>query len=276
MGDERQSRREFLGKALAAVAVAAINPIAIFIDPKEVLAANNTFVIDLSLAKYANLSDPAKHYSIWIRVLTQYREYYGVNDVESLPYAFLVTKTSDSPRTYAAVQGYCSHKGYGLVLFNGDSAYNGQMIKCPNPDPGHGSTYNVQGGIIHAAGAPYQKPLESYTATYNTANNTVEVVIPGLGVKDGQVIISDPDLYQNFPNPATTITAIRFRLFYYSKVTLTVSDMLGQIIAILHDGPLPQGEYSFDFNTSIWASGIYFYHLNANGEIQSKQMTVVH
>jgi hypothetical protein len=105
--------------------------------------------------------------------------------------------------------------------------------------------------------------------------NTVTINIPTLVVQDGQAAVAGPDLYQNFPNPVKDSSTIRFKLYYYSKVTLTVTDALGHIIAVLTDGELPEGEYNFDFDASIFPSGTYFYHLNADGEVQTKQMVVI-
>ena len=62
---------------------------------------------------------------------------------------------------------------------------------------------------------------------------------------------------------------------YCSAVIWTVTDIRGNIIAVLHDGGLDAGEHSFDFDASIFGSGTYFYQLNAAGEIQTKQMMVV-
>src|ERR1044071_9390321 len=97
---KNQSRREFLGKALGAAALVALNPLAVILEPREVLAAGNGFVIDLSTAKYADLTNAAKHFSMRIVISTQKRVYTGVQTNALLPYAFIVTKVSDIPIKY--------------------------------------------------------------------------------------------------------------------------------------------------------------------------------
>src|SRR5437764_13628848 len=101
---ENQSRRKFLGKILGTAAVVALNPIAVFLEPKEVLAAGGGIIINLGLAKYADITNAAKHFSMRIQINTQKRTYRGVQGTSALlPYAFIVTKVSDSPTTYKAV-----------------------------------------------------------------------------------------------------------------------------------------------------------------------------
>jgi hypothetical protein len=268
MTEKNKSRREFLGKALGAVAIAALSPITILLDTQVALGANGGFIIDLANPIYADLSDSDKHFSIFIKIAKQSRNYTDIEGkISRLPYAFVVTRTSDSPMTFAAVQGYCSHRLYAL-----EDSYDGTVIKCPNPDPGHGSTFTADGIKVKSL-ASFQKNLEKYQTIYNAANNTVEVIIPGLAVNGTS--LPSASLLQNFPNPVKEKTSIGFTLPYYSKVTLTVNDSLGNIVAVLTDGYLAEGKYSFDFDASIFPSGTYFYHLNADGEVVTKQMTVV-
>lgn len=267
---KNQSRREFLGKALAATAVVALNPVSIFLEPREVFADGGGFIIDLSDPKYADLSDAAANYSMLIKIQDQLRLYSGIKGNPGyFAIAFVITRTSDSPRTYSAVQGYCTHALSEL------SPFNGTLIPCSNVELHHGSTYTVDGKKIYAAGGTAQPDLENYNSVFNAANNTIEVFVTGLAVKEGSIVLLPPELHQNTPNPVSEHTTIRITLYTFSHITLTITDALGHIIAVLHDGELPVGEHSFDFDASIFPSGTYFYQLNGRGGMVTKQMEIV-
>jgi nitrite reductase/ring-hydroxylating ferredoxin subunit len=211
-----------------------------------------TFIVDLTLAKYAVLKNVDGSVPILI--------------TGSKPTTWIIL-TRTSATTFQAVNRACTHQGNFVDIYNIDVP---QRIVCP----AHGSEFLVDGTVQLG---PATRNLPNYPTHYDSINspNVVTIDIPTLGVNDGQDQISSPELYQNFPNPVKESTTIRFKLYYYSKVTLTVTDALGHIIAVLHDGELDAGEYSFDFDASIWSSGTYFYHLNTNGEVQTKQMVVV-
>ena len=260
-GENNRSRRKFLGKALGAVAFAALNPLSVFLKPKDVLAAGNGFIIDLNSQTYSHLNAVGGSYRIKV---PNTKEVFDNGDV--FPYSFIVTRTT--PSAFSVVSGRCTHEHYELDHYNVET----DLIKCLNPNLGHTSTYSVDGIVLHG---PWETNLTRYDYTYHPPNNTLEVFIPGLAVKNGEVIISSLELYQNFPNPVTAVTSIRFKSLYYTKITLTVTDALGHVIAILHDGGLEAGDHSFNFDASIFPSGMYFYHLSGGGQKLTKQMEVI-
>jgi nitrite reductase/ring-hydroxylating ferredoxin subunit len=259
------SRREFLGKALATAAL--LSPFVS--DPKKLFTSGGnqtlgTFVVDLTLPENAVLLDV------------------GGSKIILLPKPLLLPNnkiilTRTDTNAFVAVSGYCTHNAYALKAYNSQT----KTIDCPNPltnpdgSPIHGSKYDVN-GVVVVGPADGQKTanLQVFTTTYAAGDTKVYIDVPLLTVKDG-VLVSIPTLYQNFPNPVTAITIIRFKVDYYSKVTLTVADNLGHIIDVLADGSFSTGEYSFDFDASIFPSGTYFYRLDANGEVVTKQMVVI-
>lgn len=100
-------------------------------------------------------------------------------------------------------------------------------------------------------------------------------------------------LYQNYPNPFSERTTIRFRISDLrfmtpipnpkSLITLKVYDLLGRQVATLVDGEHDPGEYEVQFDIRIrnWRtkienlrSGVYFYRLSAGSFIQTKKMLI--
>ena len=82
-------------------------------------------------------------------------------------------------------------------------------------------------------------------------------------------------LMQNFPNPFNPTTNIRFELPKNGNVTLKVYDILGNQVTTLFDGFKSAGIYNATFEGSGFASGIYFYKLEANGFSDVKRMILV-
>lgn len=80
---------------------------------------------------------------------------------------------------------------------------------------------------------------------------------------------------QNYPNPFNDQTTIRFSLTEQSSVKLEIFDTLGRKVATLIDGTRPRGIYQERFDGSNYASGVYFFRLNVDGDITTKQMTLV-
>lgn len=70
-------------------------------------------------------------------------------------------------------------------------------------------------------------------------------------------------LYQNYPNPFNPATTIHYELPKVSKVTVTIYNLLGQKVATLVDGVESPGYRSTIWNAQNYASGVYFYRLEA-------------
>jgi photosystem II stability/assembly factor-like uncharacterized protein len=67
------------------------------------------------------------------------------------------------------------------------------------------------------------------------------------------------------PNPANGSTSIVLNLPKSSAVQITVTNVLGQELAILHEGVLQAGSQSFVWNTTALPSGVYFFRARING-----------
>jgi hypothetical protein len=70
-------------------------------------------------------------------------------------------------------------------------------------------------------------------------------------------------LEQNFPNPFNPATKIKFNLPQDNFVSLKVYDSLGKEVAVLVNERKEAGNYQVDLDASTFASGIYYYKLNA-------------
>jgi len=90
------------------------------------------------------------------------------------------------------------------------------------------------------------------------------------------IIPKDFMLYQNFPNPFNPGTKINFDLPNDAKVELVVYDMLGREVAKLIDGQTKHaGSYSINFDGAGFASGVYFYRLQADDKAVIRKMALI-
>lgn len=83
------------------------------------------------------------------------------------------------------------------------------------------------------------------------------------------------ELSQNYPNPFNPVTNIKFALPKNSNVKLSVYDINGREIAVILNETKQAGIYTFTFDASKLASGVYFYRLTANDFSDVKRMILV-
>ena len=79
-------------------------------------------------------------------------------------------------------------------------------------------------------------------------------------------------LRQNYPNPFNPTTQISYSIANQSKVTLSVFNLTGQNVATLVDSDQNAGEYSVTFDAHGLNSGVYFYQLQADGQLITQKM----
>jgi len=83
------------------------------------------------------------------------------------------------------------------------------------------------------------------------------------------------NLYQNYPNPFNPSTNIKFDIPKSSYVKLAIYDVIGKQVYELVNSQLAAGSYSVDWNTFSFASGVYFYRIEAGDYVQQMKMVLV-
>jgi Arylsulfotransferase (ASST)/Secretion system C-terminal sorting domain/Bacterial Ig-like domain len=96
----------------------------------------------------------------------------------------------------------------------------------------------------------------------DTANFYLSTTITGMYASNNTVV-NKFKLSQNYPNPFNPSTIISYSLPDYSKVRVDIYNILGQRIETLVNSYQSKGDYSLSWNASNYASGIYFYAINA-------------
>jgi len=80
---------------------------------------------------------------------------------------------------------------------------------------------------------------------------------------------------QNYPNPFNPQTTISYSLPKTSNVILAVYDIQGKEIVTLVNESKTAGSYNVSFDGSDFASGVYFYKLQAGKQIVTNKMLLV-
>jgi len=102
-------------------------------------------------------------------------------------------------------------------------------------------------------------------------NNNVNI----LKVSSENIVPNEYSLEQNYPNPFNPTTTIKFSIPEASNVKLTIYNAIGQKVAEVVNGTMEAGSYSFNWDATNVASGLYFYELNTNNFSSVKKMMLL-
>ena len=100
---------------------------------------------------------------------------------------------------------------------------------------------------------------------------------PKAGAPEREQFVSTPEacmMSQNYPNPFTAFTEIGYTLGQAGLVRLTVTDLLGRVVAVLVDGERPAGSHKATFEGAGLPAGIYFYRLEIDGKMMTRRMSL--
>jgi len=125
----------------------------------------------------------------------------------------------------------------------------------------------VVGENIYVTGYSLVDNVNSY---YTTIKYTQ--VITNLSDEPNAQRLTDFILNQNYPNPFNPRTTISYQLPVASEVELIIYNSLGQQVAILISENQPAGQHQYQWDASIFSSGVYLYRLRAGGHVITKKM----
>jgi len=120
----------------------------------------------------------------------------------------------------------------------------------------------VNGGSVFAGTfhGVWQRPLAEMVTSVKTGQQDVTVEFR---------------LEQNYPNPFNSSTTIRYALPRRSRVTFSVYNTLGQLMATLVDGEEEPGHHEVKFDGSNLASGVYFYRMRAGDNVETRKLLLL-
>lgn len=98
-----------------------------------------------------------------------------------------------------------------------------------------------------------------------------------IGIRDpGSYEPIEFKLFQNFPNPFNPVTKIKYDLPKSTNVTIKIYDILGREVTTLIQNEFKHaGRYEINWNANNYASGVYFYRIEASSFVSAKKMVLI-
>ncbi|MEL6821894.1 MAG: LamG-like jellyroll fold domain-containing protein [Calditrichota bacterium] len=99
---------------------------------------------------------------------------------------------------------------------------------------------------------------------------------PTVGIEDP--VLTAPQqfsLEQNYPNPFNPSTTISYQIPARFHVKLKVYDLLGREVQVLVNDLREAGKHEITFNASNFASGVYYYRLEAGEVVKTEKMMLL-
>lgn len=93
--------------------------------------------------------------------------------------------------------------------------------------------------------------------------------------EDEQQIPKQYQLYQNYPNPFNAMTKIRFDLPNGSEVKISVFDVKGNLVKEISKRNYKAGQHEVILDTAGFATGIYFYKIEAGKFADVKKLVLI-
>lgn len=145
----------------------------------------------------------------------------------------------------------------------------GYFKKQPTAANGWSETFLPQFAFSAATGGGayfYQYPEIFWHVNCSSCN----LITNTLGVKDMHNISN----VKAFPNPANDQLTVPFTLSQSANVTVTLSNMLGQVVSSQNMGNVASGNAII--STTAMPDGVYFYTVIAGGERSTGKITIAH
>jgi photosystem II stability/assembly factor-like uncharacterized protein len=105
---------------------------------------------------------------------------------------------------------------------------------------------------------------------YHTTNGGTAFALPEESLRPTAITLS-----QNYPNPFNPSTTIKYDLPRDTRVSLKIYDVLGREVATLANGEEKAGFKSREWNAGGFASGVYFYRIQAGEYTAIRKMLLI-
>ena len=161
---------------------------------------------------------------------------------------------------YLDSSGVLSWSASGVPINNGP--YQNNMGVQAVADSSGGAIVVFDGySAVSENGSQYYK-RHVYAQRLNSGGGLGSGILTAVRTKKSPLPM-EFKLQQNYPNPFNPRTTIEYQLPVASNVSLKIYNVLGQVVATLADGAINAGYQSAHWNANNFASGIYFYRIEA-------------
>jgi hypothetical protein len=177
-----------------------------------------------------------------------------------------------SSGTYTIQYRVASANGGGNVQLEraGGSAVFGSMAV---PNTGGWQTWTTISQNVTLPAGSVSFGIKANTGGFNL--NWFSVKTPGAREAIAEVPVeTNEDIIVAYPNPTTGKTTIAVNLLTAGHTNISVSGVLGERVAQLHDGHLSAGKHEFEFNGQNLTPGLYTYSVTHNGARVTKKLLI--
>jgi len=178
--------------------------------------------------------------------------------------------------SWSAISNFSGLAGYKIYRYIYPTEYQYSLIAQVGPSQLNYSDHTLSIGGNKTA---YYK-VKGYKSTAESDfSNRTHIVVSWGALKYGQdTTLNDPIqersslVEQNYPNPFNPNTIIRYHLPFSGIVKITVTNILGQEVAVLENAYKSEGSHSVSFNATGLPSGIYYYTVHNGTRTEIKKM----
>lgn len=137
-------------------------------------------------------------------------------------------------------------------------------------DDGTGSVSQEMLPLQYTFKMTYDGDKENKTELISSGNNLISFEVADLksGITNENMEIQ----LVAYPNPFSGNTTIAFSLEKAEEVSISVYDVNGKLIEILHEGMMEEGNHKINWNASEIQKGIYMVRFSSNGNVVHKNM----
>ncbi|HZZ74895.1 MAG TPA: T9SS type A sorting domain-containing protein, partial [Puia sp.] len=178
---------------------------------------------------------------------------------------FTVTKQSDNAQLNWATSSEENNKGFEIQRSTDQSSWTVLNFIAGAGNSQTEKDYQYLDQNLPAGTYYYRLRQIDYDG-----NSSFSKVVP-VTFDDGMAL----ELKQNHPNPFSSYTSISMVIPKAGRVQLMLYDQMGRPIQQLLDEEKMPGTYTITVNKNGLSSGIYYYKMNALGQVIVKKMTVL-
>ena len=235
-----------------------------FSDDLETIDTNNDGQIDKWVDVYTSYDDSNGRFIIeWSRALN------GYDEVTEETFEIILYDQSAMP----------TESGNGVIDFqyleveDVDVTKNYSTVGIEAPEKNYGLQY-----VFNNVYSPGAAPLENERAirfTTEAPSNYVAAL-----EMDNNFSPETFYLGPAYPNPFNPVTNIDLTVPFTDKVSISIFDILGKEVSILHNGTLVSGHYQFTWNGNnsfghLLASGTYFVMVSYRDKIEIRKLLLL-
>ncbi len=121
----------------------------------------------------------------------------------------------------------------------------------------------------------YLIPTWAWTTPYANEHHLIEFKVSAPPTGIDELSSTGIKFDQNYPNPFSSNSVIKYELAKNAKITLSVFDVTGKKVMEVYEGEKTSGNHSINVNAENLSAGVYYYSIRVNENTTSTVKMVV-